>query len=103
MGEDQRRVIDESMRASGMYHYRHQPVNELSDGLFEETTIAKSLAQETPAMLRGEPSAFLDYASKHELFLLLRKLAEKENKCVLVSSHDLDLIIKYCNKLLVFS
>jgi iron complex transport system ATP-binding protein len=48
-----------------------------------------------------EPTAFLDYASKHDLFLLLKKLAEQENKCILVSSHDLDLAVKYCNKLLI--
>jgi iron complex transport system ATP-binding protein len=45
----------------------------------------------------------LDYASKHELFILLKKLTEKEKKCVLVSSHDLDLLVKYCTKLLVIS
>lgn len=48
-----------------------------------------------------EPSAFLDYASKHDLFLLLKDLALKENKCVLLSSHNLDLLLKYCSKLVV--
>ena len=54
-------------------------------------------------MLLDEPSAFLDFASKHDLFLLLKKLTEEQQKCVLVSSHDLDLILKYCTKLLVIS
>jgi iron complex transport system ATP-binding protein len=72
-------------------------------GLFQKTMIAKALVQQTPIMLLDEPSAFLDYASKHDLFILLKRLSEQENKCVLVSSHDLDLIIKYCSKLLVVS
>jgi iron complex transport system ATP-binding protein len=96
-------AIDSAISACGIKAYQHKPVNELSDGLFQKTVIAKALAQQTPAMLLDEPSAFLDYASKHELFLLLKKLSERENKCVLVSSHDLDLLLKYCNKLLIIS
>jgi iron complex transport system ATP-binding protein len=96
-------VINAAIEISGIKEHEQKPVNELSDGLFQKTIIAKALAQQTAVMLLDEPSAFLDYASKHELFLLLGKLTEKQGKCVLVSSHDLDLIIKYCNKLLVIA
>lgn len=96
-------VIDRAIMACGLEAHRWKPVHELSDGLFQKTVIAKALAQQTPVMLLDEPSAFLDYASKHELFLLLKALAEKEDKCVLVSSHDLDLLLKYCNRLLVIA
>lgn len=96
-------VIDQAINACGITQHQHKLLNELSDGLFQKTIIAKALAQQTPIMLLDEPSAFLDYASKHDLFILLKKLADEENKCVLVSSHDLDLLLKYCNKLLVIS
>ena len=65
--------------------------------------IAKCVAQQTPIMLLDEPSAFLDYASKHELFLLLQKFTTQQQKCILVSSHDLDMVLKYCTKLLLVS
>jgi iron complex transport system ATP-binding protein len=96
-------VINEAIKICGIGDHQLKPVNELSDGLFQKTVIAKALAQQTPIMLLDEPSAFLDYASKHDLFLLLKKLAVEQSKCILVSSHDLDLIIKYCNKLLIVS
>lgn len=96
-------IINHAIEICGIKSHQWKNVNELSDGLFQKTIIAKALAQQTPIMLLDEPSAFLDYASKHELFLLLKNLAMNENKCVLVSSHDLDLITKYCNKLLIFS
>ncbi|PBQ31841.1 ABC transporter ATP-binding protein [Sphingobacteriaceae bacterium] len=96
-------VIDAAIESCGIKAHQLKPVNELSDGLFQKTIIAKSLAQQTPFMLLDEPSAFLDYASKHDLFILLKKLVEEHQKCILVSSHDLDLLIKYCNKLLVIS
>lgn len=101
--EEHKAVINQAISTCGIRDHQHKPVNELSDGLFQKTVIAKALAQQTPVMLLDEPSAFLDYASKHELFLLLKKLSERERKCVLVSSHDLDLILKYCSRILVIS
>lgn len=96
-------IIDAAIKTCGISAHQHKLLNELSDGLFQKTIIAKALAQQTPIMLLDEPSAFLDYASKHDLFLLLKKLSTEENKCILVSSHDLDILLKYCSKLLIFS
>lgn len=98
-----RAVIEAAIAACGISDYRHKPLSELSDGLFQKTMIAKALAQQTATILLDEPSAFLDYASRHELFLLLKDLCERENKCVLVSSHDLDLLLRYCSKLVILS
>lgn len=96
-------IIEEAITICGLTNHKYKLLNELSDGLFQKTIIAKSLAQQTPIMLLDEPSAFLDYASKHSLFLLLKQLTEEQNKCILVSSHDLDLLLKYCSKILLIS
>jgi iron complex transport system ATP-binding protein len=96
-------IIESAINRCGIASHQHKLLNELSDGLFQKTIIAKALAQQTPVMLLDEPSAFLDYASKHDLFLLLKRLSEEENKCILLSSHDLDLVLRYCNRLLVVS
>lgn len=101
LSTDNLKVIDDAIAQCGIEAHTHKLLSELSDGLFQKTMIAKSIAQQTPNMLLDEPTAFLDYASKHELFSLLRELASDNNKCVLVSSHDLDLVLKYCNKVLI--
>lgn len=98
-----REIINDAINICGVTNHQHKLLNELSDGLFQKTIIAKAIAQQTPIMLLDEPTAFIDYASKHELFLLLAELAVKQNKCIIVSSHDLDLLLKYCSKLLVIS
>jgi iron complex transport system ATP-binding protein len=100
LGEENIRIIDSAIEICGIKDHQHKLLHELSDGLFQKTMIARALAQLTPNILLDEPSAFLDYASKHELFLLLKKLSE-EGKCILVSSHDLDLVLKYCHRLLL--
>lgn len=96
-------VIRKAIALIGIEPFQHKELAELSDGMFQKTLIAKALAQQTPILLLDEPSAFLDYGSKHELFLLLKQLSLEQQKCILVSSHDLDLLIKYCDKLLVLT
>lgn len=96
-----RQVIHEAINTVGLQNYEHTPLNQLSDGLFQKTMIAKALAQQTPAIILDEPTAFLDYASKHELFILLQKQSLANNKCIIASTHDLDLALKYCNKIAI--
>jgi iron complex transport system ATP-binding protein len=94
-------IIDKAIARCGVSSYRHKSVSQLSDGMFQKAMIARSLAQQTPVMLLDEPSAFLDYASRHALFQLLRQLSVEEKKCIMVTSHDLDLLLKYCHKILI--
>lgn len=93
-------IIDQAIQLCGIEEHRHKALHELSDGLFQKASIARAIAQQTPVMLLDEPTAFLDFASKHRLFLLLKDLASK-GKTILVSSHDLDLVSKYCHKVLI--
>lgn len=103
LSNEQKNIVESCIQACGLQTHQYKLMDELSDGFFQRTVIAKALAQQTPIMLLDEPSAFLDYASKHELFLLLKNLVEEQNKCILLSSHDLDLLLKYCHKLLLIS
>lgn len=61
--------------------------------------IAKSIVQDTPLIFMDEPAAFLDYPSKLELINLMVKLSHEHNKTILFSSHDLDLLLRYCDKM----
>ncbi len=94
-------IVNEAIEISGLREHQQKLLSELSDGLFQKTMIAKSIAQQTPIMLLDEPSAFLDFASKHRLFTLLKDLTVQKQKCVVVSSHDLEMVTKYCTKLVL--
>ena len=61
--------------------------------------IAKALAQETPIILLDEPTAFLDYPSKVDMFRLLRRLAVEMDKTVFISTHDLELALQMADRL----
>ena len=89
------RVIRESLEAVGIAEKSDCYVSQLSDGERQKAMIAKALAQETPIIVLDEPTAFLDVTSRVETMLLLREVARKKGKAVLISTHDLDNAVKW--------
>lgn len=88
-------IISRSLEQMGIISLKDKFVDELSDGQRQKVMIAKSLAQQTPLIILDEPTAFLDYNSKHQLFRTLKGLCEAQQKLIIVSSHDLDLMRPY--------
>jgi iron complex transport system ATP-binding protein len=88
-------IIESSLTTLSIFHLKNKLMEELSDGQRQKVMIAKSLAQETPIIILDEPTAFLDYTSKHQLFQDLKRLCLEKNKLIIVSSHDIDLMQKY--------
>ncbi|MCC6182041.1 MAG: ABC transporter ATP-binding protein [Bacteroidia bacterium] len=91
-------IITQSLERLHILQMKDVLINELSDGQRQKVMIAKSLAQQTPIIILDEPTAFLDYNSKHQLFFTLKQLCEQQAKLILVSSHDLDLMNKYTHR-----
>lgn len=93
------KVVNHAINVTGITHLRQRRIGSLSDGERQRVMLAKALAQETPFILMDEPTAFLDYPSRTETFMLLRKLAHEERKSILLSTHDLDLALKCCDQI----
>lgn len=87
-------IIFESMEKAGIVYKSNSYIAELSDGERQKAMIAKVLAQECPVILLDEPTAFLDVNSRIETMALLRELARKENKSILISTHDMESAIR---------
>ena len=92
--DDDRRIVDESMRLAGVAELADRQVQSLSDGERQKAVIAKALAQQTPAILLDEPTAFLDYPSKVGTLRLLSRLAHDMQKTVLLSTHDVEMALQ---------
>ena len=94
-----REQVNKAIALAGVEHLRDRRIGALSDGERQRVMLAKALAQETPFILMDEPTAFLDYPSRTETFMLLRKLAHEASKSILLSTHDLDLALKCCDQI----
>ena len=94
-----RERIEWSIDAVGAKPLANRQVSELSDGERQKISIARALAQEAKLMLLDEPTAFLDLPRRVELMSILRDLAHRENLALLLSTHDLDLALRFADRL----
>lgn len=96
-------IIKESLEIIGIDNLKNRYFNTLSDGEKQKVMIAKTLAQNTPIIFLDEPTAFIDYPSKIELFSILKMLAKERNKTIIFSSHDLELLLRYTDDIWIIS
>ena len=96
-------IIQESLDIVGINHLKDRYFNTLSDGEKQKVMIAKTLAQNTPIIFMDEPTAFIDYPSKIELFSLMKMLSKERNKTIIFSSHDLELLLRYTDDIWMIS
>ena len=98
--EDEKRVVT-AMQLVGMSGYAEKTMDKMSDGECQRIMIARALAQDTPIILLDEPTAFLDLPNRYELCLLLKRLTQTEGKCILFSTHDLDIALSLCDTIML--
>ena len=97
MQDIDREIVAEALAAVGMSDFACKTMDSMSDGECQRVMIARALAQQTPIILLDEPTAFLDLPTRHEVCALLHRLAHKEDKCVIFSTHDLDIAMAQCD------
>lgn len=91
LNESDLAIVEKSIQLVGVESLADRFITELSDGEKQLVAIAKSIAQETPVILLDEPTAFLDYTNKMRIMNCLTQVAREQKKCIIISSHDLDI------------
>jgi len=86
-------IIQRAMHTANVAMLAQRSVDTLSDGECQRVMIARALAQSTDVILLDEPTSFLDLPNRYELCRLLGELAHRENKCVIFSTHELDIAL----------
>ena len=75
---------------------------EISGGEKRRVGIAGILASDPEILVLDEPTAGLDANGKKEIMEIVKKLNE-EGKTIIVVTHDMDLVLNYASKVIVFS
>ena len=95
--------INQAITLTHIEHLIDKKHHEISDGQLQIVLIARALAQDTPLIILDEPTTHLDLFHKVSVFKLLKKLSQETNKCILFSTHDIDLAIQLSDEMIVMS
>ena len=99
LSKDDISMIDKAMELADILPLSNKIYRQLSDGEKQRVMIARALAQDTPIMVLDEPTSHLDVEHRVALLLLLRNLAHKENKAILLTTHDIEMSIKLADQM----
>lgn len=103
LNKQDKELIDKAIEDVNISHKSNSYIAELSDGERQKALIAKTLAQECPVIFLDEPTAFLDVKSSIELVFLLHQLAIKQNKTILLTTHNVSLALHLSDRLWLLS
>ena len=103
LSEDDLEKVNSVMKLTQTEHLAEKKHFEISDGQLQKIMIARALAQETSIIILDEPTTHLDLFHKVAVFKLLKKLSKKTNKCILFSTHDIDLAIQLSDEMIVMT
>lgn len=92
--ESDNKEIDRALVKLNIKMFSDRYTTQLSDGERQLTAIARAFVQTTPIIILDEPTAFLDYGNRKKLIGILSSLAKEEGKCILFSTHDIDLCLE---------
>ena len=103
LSEHDNEIINQSINQTNIEDLKHKKCFELSDGQLQKVMIARAFAQDTALMILDEPTTHLDMYHKAYILKLLQKMVKDTNKTILFSSHEIDLAIQLCDKLIVMT
>ncbi len=90
-------TVDESLSITGVLDLASRPPHHLSGGEKRMASIAGVLAMRPRLVIYDEPSASLDMRSRRRLIRFLQSSPE----AILVASHDLELILEVCDRVVL--
>ena len=94
-------IISKSFERVALKKIADKKCHELSDGQLQKVMVARALAQDTAVMFLDEPTTHLDLYHKVQIIKLLRNIAHETGKTVLYTTHEIELAIQLCDKMLI--
>lgn len=96
-----RQEHEELLELLGIADKRDEVVRNLSRGMKQKTALACALARETPVLFLDEPTLGLDVETSYDLRRELERLVDTENRTVILSSHDMDVVQDLCDRVII--
>ena len=99
MGREDIEACQAVIERIGLGSLQLRCMDELSGGEMQKVMLARALVQKPRVMLLDEPTSNLDPRNQHEMMAVVRDMAREEHITVLAVLHDLNLALRFCDRL----
>ncbi|MGB3591030.1 MAG: ABC transporter ATP-binding protein [Nonlabens sp.] len=86
-------IVENCLHEFDLKRLARKRLGNLSDGQLQRVLVARAIVQDTPLVLMDEPTSHLDINHKTDLLLQLKSYCERNHKCVLFATHELELAL----------
>ena len=98
--EEDYALLEKVINQCGLENYRNQSVNKISGGEFQRCIFAKALMKQCDFFLFDEPTSAMDIKYQKDFFSLLTMAKQELEAAVVLSIHDINLAVKYCDRII---
>ncbi|MGR4066898.1 ABC transporter ATP-binding protein [Halomonas sp. LR3S48] len=96
-------AIEDVFDTLGIRHLALRQLSEMSGGQRQMVGLAQVLVRKPPLMLLDEPTSALDLRWQLNVLEAVRSATHENGAIALVASHDLNLALRFCDRVLVLS
>lgn len=93
--------IEDLLSMLELQDVRSKEVRQFSSGMKQKTALACALVHDPEILLLDEPTLGLDVETSTSVRKMLRNLVDRENKTILITSHDMSFIESVCDRILI--
>jgi ABC-2 type transport system ATP-binding protein len=91
--------LEKSMRLVGLWDRVKDKVGTYSKGMRQRLVLARAMMHNPEVLILDEPTAGVDPSGQIEIRQIMLDMVHKENKTILLSSHNLDEVQRICNRI----
>jgi len=100
--EEKKKIIN-MLNKYGLKDYIYSYPDELSGGQKQRVSLVRALSVNPDLLLLDEPFSKLDYKTKLDISYDVRNILKKENKSMIMVTHDIEEAINICDRVIVLS
>lgn len=94
-------IVDSAIERIGLTELADRHINHMSGGERQRVIIARAIAQTPQIILMDEPTLHLDISMQFDALDLVHELAKEKGLTVVIVSHDLPMVARYCDRILM--
>jgi ABC-2 type transport system ATP-binding protein len=95
--------IQELIEVFDLKDKERTPARKLSRGMQQKLALACALVRQTQVLLLDEPTLGLDVETSYELRHVLKEMAARGERTILLSSHDMHVVQDICERVIIIN